>query len=209
MPTLTTLFLLFTATVLLCIIPGPDMLYIIARSTSQGRSAGILSCVGIATGGLIQTSAVALGLSGLFLTVQIAYEIIKYAGAAYLIYLGVRTILSREELLTGSPGENTSFTKTFLQGAFTTLLNPKVAFFYLAFLPQFVDKAQAHIPLQLFILGLVFNITGLAVDTSIALLAGLLGVWLRAHIGAAKIIRRLTGGVFIALGVRLALSQPQ
>lgn len=209
MPTLTSIFLLFTATVLLCIIPGPDMLYIIARSTSQGRAAGVVSCIGIATGGLLQTSAVALGLSGLFLVVPVAYEIVKYAGAVYLIYLGVRTILSREELLTGSVGEKTSLTKTFLQGTFTTLLNPKVAFFYLAFLPQFVDKAQAHIPFQLFILGLVFNITGLAVDASIALLASLLGTWLKSHVGAAKIIRWLTGGVFIGLGVRLAFSQRQ
>ncbi len=209
MPTLTSIFLLFTATVLLCIIPGPDMLYIIARSTSQGRSAGVLSCVGIATGGLLQTSAIALGLSGLFLAVPIAYEIIKYAGATYLIYLGICTVLNREELIADASGEKTSLMKTFWQGTFTTLLNPKVAFFYLAFLPQFVDKAQAHIPFQLFILGLVFNITGLAIDASIALLASLLGIWLTSHKGAAKIIRWLTGGVFVGLGVRLALSQRQ
>lgn len=209
MPTLSNIFLLFTATVLICIIPGPDMLYIIGRSTSQGRSAGVISCVGITTGGLLQTTAVALGLTGLFLVVPVAYNIIKYAGAAYLVYLGVRAILSREELLAGATGKRTSLTKTFLQGTFTTLLNPKVAFFYIAFLPQFVDKTQAHIPLQLFVLGLVFNITGLAVDTSIALLASLLGIWLTGHKGAAKIIRWLTGGVFIGLGVRLAVSQQQ
>lgn len=209
MPTFSSIFLLFTATVLICIIPGPDMLYIIGRSTSQGRSAGVLSCLGIAIGGLLQTTAVALGLAGLFLVVPIAYEIIKYAGAAYLVYLGVRAILSREELLAGTTDEKTSLAKTFLQGTFTTLLNPKVAFFYIAFLPQFVDKTQAHIPFQLFILGLVFNITGLAVDTSIALLASLLGIWLTGHKGAARIIRWLTGGVFIGLGVRLAVSQQQ
>jgi threonine/homoserine/homoserine lactone efflux protein len=209
MPTLTNIFLLLTATVLICIIPGPDMLYIIARSTSQGRLAGVLSCVGITTGGLLQTSAVALGLSGLFLVVPIAYDIIKYAGAAYLVYLGIRTLLSREEFIADSPGEKTSLMKTFLQGTFTTLLNPKVAFFYLAFLPQFVDKSQANIPFQLLVLGLTFNITGLVVDSSIALLASLLGIWLRRHGGAAKIIRWLTGGVFIGLGVRLALSQRQ
>lgn len=209
MPTLTNIFLLLIATVLLCIVPGPDMLYIIARSTSQGRSAGVLSCIGITTGGLLQTSAVALGLSSLFLVVPIAYDIIKYAGAAYLIYLGIRAILSREELIADASGEKTSLLRTFLQGTLTTLLNPKVAFFYLAFLPQFVDKAQANIPVQLLVLGLVFNVTGLAVDSSIALLASLLGTWLKGHGGAAKIIRWLTGGVFIGLGVRLALSQRQ
>ncbi len=209
MPTLTSIFLLFTATVLLCVIPGPDMLYIIARSTAQGRSAGVVSCVGIATGGLLQTSAVALGLSGLFLVVPVAYEVIKYAGAVYLVYLGIRAIISREELLTDSLNEKTSLTKIFFQGTFTTLLNPKVAFFYLAFLPQFVDKTQGYIPVQLLILGLVFNGTGLVIDASIALLASLLGVWLKQHTGAARIIRWLTGGVFVGLGVRLAFSQRQ
>ena len=208
MPTLTNIFLLFTATVLLCIIPGPDMLYIIARSTTQGRSAGVISCIGIALGGLVQTSAVALGLTGLFLVVPVAYDVVKYAGAIYLVYLGIRTILSREELVrSSSHAEKTSLTRTFWQGTFTTLLNPKVAFFYLAFLPQFVDKTQGHIPIQLLVLGLVFNSTGLVVDTSIALLASLLGIWLQQHTGAAKIIRWLTGGVFIGLGVRLAFSQ--
>ena len=209
MPTFTSIFLLFTATVLLCIIPGPDMLYIIARSTAQGRAAGVVSCIGIATGGLLQTSAVALGLSGLFLVVPIAYDVIKYAGAVYLLYLGIRTIVSREEFLTDASSEKTSLAKMFFQGTLTTLLNPKVAFFYLAFLPQFVDKTQGHIPFQLLLLGLVFNVTGLGVDTAIALLASLLGAWLKSHRGAAKIINWLTGGVFIGLGVRLAFSQRQ
>ena len=209
MPTPTNVFLLFTATVLLCIIPGPDMLYIIARSTTQGRSAGVISCIGIALGGLLQTSAVALGLTGLFLVVPIAYDVIKYVGAVYLVYLGIRAILNREELVRGSSSVKTSLARTFWQGTFTTLLNPKVAFFYLAFLPQFVDQAHGHIPVQLLVLGLLFNFTGLAVDTSIALLASLLGTWLQQHTGAAKVIRWLTGGVFIGLGVRLAFSQRQ
>ncbi len=209
MPTPTNVFLLFTATVLLCIIPGPDMLYIIARSTTQGRSAGVISCIGIALGGLLQTSAVALGLTGLFLVVPIAYDVIKYVGAVYLVYLGIRAILNREELVRGSSSVKTSLARTFWQGTFTTLLNPKVAFFYLAFLPQFVDQAHGHIPVQLLVLGLAFNGTGLAVDASIALLASLLGTWLQQHTGAAMFIRWLTGGVFIGLGVRLAFSQRQ
>ncbi len=209
MPTLTNIFLLFIATVLLCIVPGPDMLYILARSTAQGRSAGVVSCVGIATGGLIQTTAVALGLSGLFLAVPIAYDIIKYAGAIYLVYLGIRTILSREEMLADSSSERVGICKIFFQGTLTTLLNPKVAFFYLAFLPQFVSQSQGHAPVQLLILGLVFNVTGLAVDASIALLASFLGLWLKGHTGAAKLLRWLTGGVFVGLGVRLAFSQHQ
>lgn len=209
MPTLTNIVLLFTATVLLCIVPGPDMLYIATRSTGQGRIAGVISCVGIATGGLMQTTAVALGLSGLFLVVPLAYEIIKYAGAIYLVYLGVRTVLSHDEILAASFHDRGGALKIFLQGTLTTLLNPKVAFFYLAFLPQFVSQSQGHIPVQLLILGLVFNITGLSVDVSIALIAGFLRLWLKEHTGKTKFVKWLTGGVFVGLGLRLVFSQHQ
>lgn len=209
MPTLTSIFLLFIATILICIVPGPDMLYIVTRSTGQGRIAGVISCVGIATGGLMQTTAVALGLSSLFLVVPIVYNIIKYAGAIYLVYLGVRTVLNREEMFIASCNERGGTLKTFLQGTLTTLLNPKVAFFYLAFLPQFVSQSQGHVPVQLLILGLVFNITGLIVDVGIALIAGFLGMWLKGHAGATKFLRWLTGGIFVGLGLRLAFSQRQ
>ena len=209
MPMLTTLFLLIAMTVLVCIVPGPDMLYIISRSTRQGRSAGVVSCLGIAIGGLLQTTAVAFGISGVFLVVPIAYDIIKYVGAAYLVYLGVRFILSSEEIQTSSPDGKANLRKAFFQGSLTTLLNPKVALFYVAFLPQFVDPTRGHVPLQLLILGLLFNITSLAVDTSVALLASLLGTWLKRRSRAAKLIHWLTGSVLVGLGVRLAFSGRQ
>ena len=207
MPTFSNIFLLFVAAFLLSVVPGPDMLYIIARGTGQGRSAGLVSSLGIATGGLIQTSAVALGLSGLFLLVPFAYEIIKYVGAIYLIYLGIRTILSHQEMFVSSRGEKAGLAKIFLQGSLTTLLNPKVTFFYLAFLPQFVDQTRGHVPFQLLILSLVYNLTGLAVDASVASLSGFLGQWVKKRLGAAKVLRWLTGGTFIGLGIRLAFSQ--
>jgi len=207
MPTPTNILLLLTAAFILSAIPGPDMLYIIARSTGQGRPAGLISCLGIAAAGLIQTSVVALGLSGLFLMVPMAYEAIKYVGAVYLIYLGIRTILNRQAVLTTPVTEKVDVIKVFLQGSFTTLFNPKVAFFYLAFLPQFVDQTKGHVPLQLLVLGLLYNITGLAVDSSVAFLTSFLGRWLKHRLGAAKFLRWLTGGIFIGLGVRLAVSQ--
>jgi len=209
MPLLTTLFLLVALTILVCIVPGPDMLYIISRSTGQGRSAGVVSCLGIATGGLLQTTAVTLGISGFFLVVPIAYDIIKYVGAAYLVYLGIRFILNHEEMQTSSYDRKADFRKAFFQGSLTTLLNPKVALFYVAFLPQFVDPTRGHVPLQLLILGLLFNITSLAVDTSVALLASLLGTWLKRRSRAAKLIPWLAGSVLVGLGVRLALSGRQ
>jgi threonine/homoserine/homoserine lactone efflux protein len=207
MPTFFNISLLFVASFLLSVIPGPDMLYIIARGTGQGRSAGLVSGLGIATGGLIQTCAVALGLSGLFLLVPFLYEIIKYVGAIYLIYLGIRTILNHQELFVGSRSHKTGLATIFWQGSLTTLLNPKVAFFYLAFLPQFVDQTRGYVPLQLLILGLVYNFTGLAVDAGVAFLSGSLGQWIKKHLGAGRILRWLTGGTFIGLGVRLAFSQ--
>ncbi|GHO92524.1 RhtB family transporter [Reticulibacter mediterranei] len=209
MPTFTNIILVFIAAFLLSAIPGPDMLYIIARGTGQGRAAGLLSSLGIATGGLLQTCAVALGLSGLFLMVPIAYDVIKYVGAVYLIYLGARTIFSRQEVVASPIGEKANLARVFLQGSLTTLLNPKVAFFYLAFLPQFVDQTRGYVPLQLIILGLVYNITGLAVDSSVAYLSSFLGQWIKNRLGAAKLLRWLTGGTFIGLGVRLAFSQRQ
>lgn len=209
MPMFTTLFLLIAMTVLVCIVPGPDMLYIISRSARQGRSAGVASCLGIATGGVLQTTAVAFGISGVFLAVPMAYDILKYGGAAYLVYLGVRFILSREGIETSPHEGKADLRKAFLQGSLTTLLNPKVALFYVAFLPQFVDPTQGHVPLQLLILGLAFNITGLAVDTSVALLASLLGSWLKRRSPAAKLSAWLAGSVLVGLGVRLAFSGRQ
>jgi threonine/homoserine/homoserine lactone efflux protein len=209
MPMLTTLFLLVATTVLVCIVPGPDMLYIISRSTRQGRSAGVVSCLGIASGGLLQTTAVAFGISGVFLVVPIAYDVIKYVGAVYLVYLGVRFILSREEIQASSHDGKADLRKAFFQGSLTTLLNPKVALFYIAFLPQFVDPTRGPVSLQLLILGLLFNITSLAVDSSVALLASLLGTWLKRRSRAAKLIPWLTGSVLVGLGVRLAFAGRQ
>ena len=209
MPMFTTLVMLVAMTVLVCIVPGPDMLYIVSRSTRQGRSAGVASCLGIATGGLLQTLAVAFGISGVFLVVPMAYDILKYGGAAYLVYLGVRFILNREGIQISSHQGKADLRKAFLQGSLTTLLNPKVALFYVAFLPQFVDSTQGRVPLQLLILGLLFNITSLAVDTSVALLASLLGSWLKRRSPVAKLISWLTGSVLVGLGVRLAFSGRQ
>lgn len=209
MPTLATILVFFLAALILCIVPGPDMLYIIARSTGQGRSAGVASALGIALVGVLQTTAVACGLASIFLLVPTAYTIIKYVGAAYLVYLGVRAILSREAIGPEPKDTATSRRKVFLQGTLTTLLNPKVAIFYVVFLPQFVSQARGSVTLQLIVLGLLFNLTGLAVDTTVALLSGLLGAWLKRRASVRKLLGWLTGCIFIGLGVRLAVSQQQ
>ncbi|GHO82416.1 LysE family translocator [Dictyobacter formicarum] len=209
MPTLTDLLFLLMAAFLFSIVPGPDMLYIIARSTGQGRSAGMISCLGTATGGLIQTIMVALGLSSLFLLVPVAYEILKDIGAIYLVYLGIRTLLSHQ----GEPSiltpKKTALATVYVQGMLNTLLNPKSALFYLALLPQFVDPTQHDVTFQILLLGLVTNLVGLTVEISIATLSSFLGAWLKKRLGAAKLLRWFTGCILIGLGVRLALSKRQ
>lgn len=209
MPPLTNILLFMLAALTLNVTPGIDMMYVIARSTNQGRTAGIASAFGITGGSLLQTLAVAFGLSGLLLAVPFAYDVVKFGGALYLIYLGIRTLLSRQHTITEAKVEQTSQWRIFTQGVFTNVLNPKVAIFFLAFLPQFVDTKQGHVWLQILFLGLLFNISGTLVNSLVALMASSLSIWLKSRAKAQKVLQWLTGGIFIGLGVRLAFLQRQ
>jgi threonine/homoserine/homoserine lactone efflux protein len=197
------LFLLATLT--LNVTPGPDMLYIIARSVGQGRSAGVVSALGIATGCVVHTLLVACGLAGLLLTVPVAYEVIKYAGAAYLVFLGIRVIAGGRRANSDGEPKAAGFGSVFLQGALTNVLNPKVALFFLAFLPQFVDQARGRVALQIITLGLLFVTLGTAVNVTVALAASFTGGRFKGWVGDSAIFRWLTGTIFVGLGVRLAL----
>ncbi len=198
------LLLFMTATIILNITPGPDMLYVIARSVGQGRAAGIASSLGIAAGCFVHILAVTFGLASLMMAVPAAYEIIKYAGAAYLIYLGIRILITRQTKNAETPIEEASLRKIFLQGVITNVLNPKVALFFLAFLPQFVNR-EANVAAQIIFLGVLFNTSGTLVNVIVALAASYTGVQFKTRIGNSSVFRWLTGGVFIGLGVRLAL----
>jgi len=198
------LLLFMTATIILNITPGPDMLYVIARSVGQGRAAGIASSLGIAAGCFVHILAVTFGLASLMMAVPAAYEIIKYAGAAYLIYLGIRILITRQTKNAETPIEEASLRKIFLQGVITNVLNPKVALFFLAFLPQFVNR-EANVAAQIIFLGVLFNTSGTLVNVIVALVASYTGIQFKTRIGNSSVFRWLTGGVFIGLGVRLAL----
>ena len=204
---LTALPLFLLASWALNIAPGPDMLYVLARSANQGRRAGLVSALGIAGGTIIQTSLVALGLAGILAAVPLAYDTVKFVGAGYLIYLGMRALLSRRNSLTTPQMEQTALWRIFTQGVVTNVLNPKVALFFLAFLPQFTSPAYGSVPLQIVTLGMLFNISGTLVNTLVALLAGSLGGWLKRNARASRVLNWLTGGIFIGLGVRLAFLQ--
>ena len=193
-----------SATLALNLTPGPDMLYVVARSAAEGRKAGIVSALGISAGTLVHTAVVALGLASILIAVPVAFTMVKFAGAAYLIFLGVRTLHSSGEPV-APVVEQARLRTIFIQGAITNILNPKVALFFLAFLPQFVDAQSGPVALQLVVLGLLFNVSGTLVNIAVAIMASGAGRWSYSRIVTPRIMRWLTGGIFIGLGLRLAL----
>ena len=201
-------FSLFAATgLLLNLYPGPDTAYIIARSVAQGRAAGIVSALGISTGGIIHTAAASLGLSAVLATSATAFTAIKLLGAGYLIYLGIQMILFRSPPTSDIAIKPTSIKRLYTQGLLTNILNPKVALFFLSFLPQFVDPASPYRSIALFILGCTFVTTGTIWCICLALFGSLLhGSVLR--IGSVRrIMQTMTGGLFVFLGIRLATTK--
>jgi threonine/homoserine/homoserine lactone efflux protein len=205
----TSLIVFLTATLALNLTPGPDMLYVIARSVGQGQKAGVVSALGIGAGCLAHMFAAAFGLSALLMSSAVAYDVVKYAGAAYLVYLGARALLSESETQEQSELQPARLSSIFYQGVVTNVLNPKVALFFLAFLPQFAKAENGSIAWQIIFLGFLFNISGTLVNVIVALLGGKIGNAFKRRPAFAQIQRRLTGGVFIALGLRLAFAKRQ
>jgi threonine/homoserine/homoserine lactone efflux protein len=206
MPTTHSLALFLAAGLALNLTPGPDMLYVAARGASEGRSAGVVSALGIGAGTLVHVTLVAAGLAALLAAVPIAYSVLRLAGAAYLVYLGVRALRGGSHASVASlvPA---SLGVIFRQGVITNVLNPKVALFFLAFLPQFIDPSRGNPALQVVALGLLFDVNGTLVNLAVALASSRLADRLRRTEepgGAGRMIQRATGGLFIALGARLA-----
>jgi len=201
-----TLLLFSVAAFALIITPGPNQIYIIARSTSQGRRAGVLSVLGVETGTLVHVVAASLGLSALLASSALAFSAVKYAGAAYLIYLGIRTWLSHTDMAEPANAEPSRGARVFVQGMLTNVLNPKVALFFLAFLPQFVNASRGHVAEQMLVLGAVFTVLAFGVDLVVALVASSAGDWLRQRPRARRAQKWLTGGVYISLGLGTALA---
>jgi threonine/homoserine/homoserine lactone efflux protein len=201
---LATFGLFLLATVTLNLTPGPDMLYVIARSLGQSRKAGVVSALGIGAGTLVHMLAVALGLAIWLRSVPMAYDMVRYVGAAYLLYLGIRIFLSKDTHSEDIHLRRESYGRVFAQGVATNVLNPKVAIFFLAFLPQFVDPARGPIFWQVIFLGLVFDTSGTLVNTVVALISGSVGNRLRGNPRLARLQRWFTGTVFIGLAARIA-----
>ena len=191
---------------LLNLTPGNDMIYVIARSSGQGIKAGVISALGIGAGCIVHILAAVIGLSAIIAQSAIAFDIIKYAGATYLIYLGLKSLFSKKKKFTINKLEEISYNKIFWQGAITNVLNPKVALFFLAFLPQFIDINSGNTSLQILFLGTWFNVVGTLVNILVALLFGRLGAWLSSSPGFVQWQERITGVLLIALGIKVALS---
>jgi len=183
--------------------PGPDMLYVIGRSVGQGRKAGIVSSLGVFVGCWVHILAAAFGIAALLQSSPMAFNAVRYAGAAYLIYLGIKMLAQKTDL-TSQQLKAESLGAIFRQGAITNMLNPKVAIFFLAFLPQFVDARRGNVVLQILLLGLIFNVGGTLVNLAVAYAGGTLGELLRRNQSIARLQRRFTGLIFVGLGLRLA-----
>ena len=205
-PNAGTFALFLAAAFALLIVPGPAVVYIVGQSIDQGRVAGLVSTLGIGIGGLVHVAAAAIGLSSLLVSSAEAYTVVKYAGAAYLVFLGVRRLLGRDEPFDPEVHRRKPLRRLFRQGVIVNVLNPKTALFFFAFLPQFVDVDAGAVGAQIAVLGVIFVLLGLVSDGTYALVAGTFSGWLRGSAQVLRIQRYLSGTVFVALGVATALS---
>lgn len=207
MPDATTLAVFSLAAFALIVVPGPAVLYVVARSVEQGRRAGLVSTLGIGTGALVHVTAAAVGLSSLLVSSATAFTVVKYAGAVYLIVLGVRTMLGRGGGDIAFDSQPRPLRHLYTQGVVVNILNPKTALFFLAFLPQFVDPDAGSAALQIVVLGGVFVAIALASDAMYALAAGTASAWARRNVRALRLQRRASGAVLVGLGVLAATTR--
>ena len=203
---LTNLPMFLLAALILLLTPGPAVLYIIARSMDQGRLAGFVSVLSIETGNSVHVLAATLGLSALLLSSALAFSVVKYLGAAYLIYLGIRRLLTRAQDHEIASLQRQSLRRIYSQGVLVATLNPKTALFFLAFLPQFVDPSTGSVALQLLTLGGMFVMMAIVTDSMYALLSSTAGGWLKRNRSFLSAERYIVGSVYIGLGVTAALS---
>jgi threonine/homoserine/homoserine lactone efflux protein len=200
------LLLFVTGAIILLVIPGPAVLYVVSRSIGHGRPAGLVSAMGITVGALFHVAAATLGLSALLASSALAFQSVKYIGAAYLICLGLRVLRSGGTDVQHAIADQRRLRSIFGQGVLVNLLNPKTALFFLAFLPQFIDPARGHATLQILQLGVLFALMGWLSDSAWALLAGIVAGRLRGSARLRRAQRNVSGGALIALGLASAFS---
>jgi threonine/homoserine/homoserine lactone efflux protein len=207
MPTGSTIALFLLAATALAIVPGPAVAYIVTQSIDQGRRAGLVSALGVASGGLVHVAAATVGLSALIASSATAFTVVKLVGAAYLILVGIRRILAGDSEEREPHALRAPLRRIYRQGVIVNVLNPKTALFFLAFLPQFVDPHRGAVWPQVAVLGVIFVSVAVLSDMTYALVSDAIAGRIRRTGTGAKVRRWLTGGVFVALGITAAVAR--
>jgi threonine/homoserine/homoserine lactone efflux protein len=204
--TATTLLYFLGVSMALTIAPGPDNIFVMTQGITRGRRPAIVTALGMCSGVSIHTTAAAFGISALFYSSVLAFNLVKYAGAAYLLYLACMTLKERSSVRLAN-ADDRPLSALFKRGFIMNVLNPKVALFFLAFLPQFVSPASGQVPLQMLLLGLIFMLQAVVIFCIIGYFSGGIGGYLLARPRIARSFDWLTAGVFASLGIRLALAE--
>jgi len=207
-PSLSAVELFAVAAFALIVIPGPAVLYIVSQSVGQGRAGGLAAVLGVEIGAFVHVAGAALGVSAILASSATAFSVLKLAGGAYLIVLGIRRLLERDSESQLVTGRTRPLGAIFRQGVIVNALNPKTALFFLAFLPQFVDPDKGHVGLQAAVLGVVWVLIATVCDAVWAIGSGSLVGLLRTSARARRIERRASGGILIGLGVLATLAHP-
>ena len=205
MPTLDTQLVFFMASILLALTPGPDNLFVLTQAAQHGKAAGLAVTIGLCTGLLVHTSAVSFGVAAIFQASALAFALLKYLGAAYLLYLAYQSLRAGAEANGRQRPVRQSFRVLYGRGIIMNVTNPKVSLFFLAFLPQFTDPTRGPLVPQILLLGVLFIVSTILIFGAISLLAGGIAGGLRKSEKAQLILNRLAAGIFVALAVKLAL----
>ena len=196
--------LFLVASALLTIAPGPDIVYVLTRGIAQGRRAGFAAALGFATGVVFHTALAALGIAALIRSSEFAFSLVRYAGAAYLVYLGIRTLMSRGGFELNKDNSSIALWTVYKQSVIGNVLNPKVTLFFLSFLPQFINVNAGHVELQMVLLGVLFMLQTVLIFGAVAFFSGVIGDKLRTNSSVADRLNVFAGVIFIALGIRVA-----
>lgn len=202
-----TLLTFFTAAIILALAPGPDNIFVLTQSALRGRIAGLAVMFGLCTGLIVHSGAVAMGIAVIFQTSAVAFTVLKFIGAAYLLYLAWHAFRASDVKMANKTAGDTNYWKLYRRGIIMNITNPKVSIFFLAFLPQFADPSRGSIALQILLLGGLFIVATILIFGAIALLAGTLGQWLNQSDHAQKVLNRIAACVFIGLALKLATTQ--
>jgi threonine/homoserine/homoserine lactone efflux protein len=197
--------LFIAASALLAIAPGPDVIYVLTRGIAQGTRAGLAAAFGFASGCIFHTALAAVGIAALIRSSPVAFDVVRYAGAAYLAWIGIQALRHRASFSIESQTDRHALGTIFRQSVIGNMLNPKVTLFFLAFLPQFVDAPAGHVGWQMALLGVIFMLVTIVVFGAVAIFSGWIGDWVRRKPAIGQRLNVFAGLTFIALGIRVAL----